>query len=94
MIFDKKKRRAIFVKNDGQCHICCKKLVFSNYGIVESKGARSTISARRKNGFREAPLSNSEMESNALVGGLGSALVGRVLLSSFGPIGVVAGAVI
>jgi 5-methylcytosine-specific restriction endonuclease McrA len=39
MSFSKKDRRNIYDRASGYCHICHKKLAFTNYGICGSKGA-------------------------------------------------------
>ena len=39
MSFDFERREQIFGKTDGDCHICGKKLAWSNYGIVGARAA-------------------------------------------------------
>lgn len=123
MAFNKQRLDDIFRKTDGRCHICRKKLVRKNYGVVRarsaweaehsvpkakggtdhlnnlypaciscnrSKGAASTKVARTKHGFKAAPLSKEKKTGNTWFGGFGGALLG----APFGPIGVLAGAVV
>lgn len=39
MKFTEERRRAIFAKTDGQCHLCRKKLTLKNYGAIGTRGA-------------------------------------------------------
>lgn len=39
MKYDEEKKKLIFQKTDGKCHICHKKLASKNYGIRYTKGA-------------------------------------------------------
>lgn len=39
--------RKIYDKTDGYCHICHKKLAFSNHGITGAKGTQCSKSKRR-----------------------------------------------
>lgn len=39
MAFDNKTLRHVFDRTDGHCHICRRKLAFSNYGQVGKRGA-------------------------------------------------------
>lgn len=55
-----------------------------------SKQDSSTRSARQKNGFKSAPLPRKKKTHNALLGGLGGALVGV----RFDPVGALAGVAI
>ncbi len=55
-----------------------------------SKQASSTQIARRKNGFKSAPLPRKKKKRNALIGGLSGAVLG----SRLGPLGAIAGAAI
>lgn len=59
-----------------------------------SKGAATTRTARRKNGYKAAPLSREKKTRNAWIGGFGGALAGRILLAPLGPFGLIAGAAI
>ena len=59
-----------------------------------SKGAKSTASARKKNGYKAAPLPRNKKVENAWVGGVSGAIAVRLLLAPLGPIGIVAGAVV
>ena len=59
-----------------------------------SKRDSSTKTARGKHGYRAAPLPKEKKTNNAWLGGLGGAVVGRVLLAPLGPLGIAAGAVI
>ena len=38
MRYDEEKKKLIFQKTDGKCHICHKKLAYKNYGIRYTKG--------------------------------------------------------
>lgn len=55
-----------------------------------SKQASSTQTARRKNGFKAAPLSRAKKKWNVIKGASGGALIGARL----GPVGALAGAAI
>jgi hypothetical protein len=59
-----------------------------------SKQASSTRIARKKHGYQAAPLPKEKKAINALVGGIGGAALGRMLLATLGPYGVIAGAVL
>ena len=37
--YDESKRRAVFAKTDGVCHLCWKQMAFSNYGAHGDRGA-------------------------------------------------------
>ncbi len=39
MSYDKKKLDTIYKKTDGRCHLCHKKVVRKNHGILKSRGA-------------------------------------------------------
>jgi len=39
MAYTEEELNDIYDKNDGYCHICGKKLAFTNYGIVGARGA-------------------------------------------------------
>ncbi|MGB0712304.1 MAG: HNH endonuclease [Gammaproteobacteria bacterium] len=49
-------KQALFDKTDGRCHLCHKKLVFTNYGIAGAKGAweKEHSKARAKGGTDHA----------------------------------------
>ena len=127
MAIDEQRKQKIFEKTDGLCHICRKKLVRKNYGMLghrgawevehskaqanggsnhlnnlypaciscnRSKGASSTTAARRKNGFKAAPLPRKKKVKNAWIGGVSGAVAVRILLAPIGPIGIIAGVVV
>ena len=39
MAFTENKRRQIYKRTDGKCHLCHKKLAFKNYGTLDTRGA-------------------------------------------------------
>ncbi len=39
MAFSETKRRQIYQRTDGKCHLCHKKLAFKNYGVFDARGA-------------------------------------------------------
>jgi len=59
-----------------------------------SKGASTTKIARNKNGFKAAPLSREKKTRYTVLGVIGGAVAGRILLAPFGPLGIIAGVAI
>ncbi len=57
-----------------------------------SKGASSTRSARRKNGYKSAPLSKSLRTTRTVIGGVSGAVAVRIVLAPLGPVGWILGA--